>query len=408
MAEQSPRRVLQALLARLAMISCACVLALNLVACGGGAGDQAGEGNSAPAQTQESIVIKSSPDKYTWYVKSYVGMNAASVGYEAIDGFRHDAYGAGNLKVVFVAADGTYIDPGNEEQLKEYVVTGQSVEPNTEIKYTFEVDSEGEEYDYLVNFQTIDEIVLSVGKVGESENAPELTAIQASPDKYTHYVRDYVDRNLAECGYYSLSGNLSDAYGHGYVFFDVVVDDGAFIDPADEAALAGYMVTSQSVEPNTAIELTYSADSNGNEYSNLVSGQSIRSITLNVTKAPESGYPVGDVTDGNAAADTGVTESSAQTGAGSTGSGDTNAGDFRVVVDSYEDFMNEYVDFMVAYNNSGDTSSMLSEYADMMARYADMTERVNEVDEDELSADDLAYYTAALGRVGARLVEIGR
>ena len=70
--------------------------------------------------------------------------------------------------------------------------------------------------------------------------------------------------------------------------------------------------------------------------------------------------------------------------------------------------MNEYVDFMVAYNNSGDASSMLSEYADMMARYADMTERVDEVDEDELSADDLAYYTAALGRVGARLAEIGQ
>lgn len=301
MAGQRAHVVSQEPFARLAMIVGVCVLALTLVACGNGAGNQVTEDDSALAQTQESISIKPSPDKYTWYVKSYVGMNAASVGYEAIDGFRHDAYGAGNLKVVYVAADGTYIDPGNEEQLKEYVVTGQSVEPNTEIKYAFEVDGEGEEYDYLVNFQTINEIVLSVGKVGESGDAPELTAIQPSPNKYTHYVRDYVGRNLAECGYYSLSGNLTDSYGHGYVFFDVVADDGAFIDPADEATLAGYMVTSQSVEPNTAIELTYTTDSDGNEYSNLVSGQSIQSITLNVTKAPESGYPVGDGADENGA-----------------------------------------------------------------------------------------------------------
>ena len=408
MAEQRTLGVLRTLLARSAMIACACVLALALAACSNGAGNQAAENDSAPVQTQGSITITPSPDKYTWYVKSYVGMNAASVGYEAIDGFRHDAYEAGNLKVIYVAEDGTYIDPGNEDQLKEYVVTGQSVEPNTEIKYTFEVDSEGEEYDNLVNFQTIDEIVLSVGKVGGAGDAPELTAIQASPDKYTHYVRDYVGRNLAECGYHSLSGNLADAYGHGYVFFDIVADDGAFIDPADEVALAGYMVTAQSVEPNTAIELTYSTDSDGNEYDNLVGDQSIRTITLNVTRAPESGYPVGGAASEGETATTGGAGPSAQTGTGSTGSSDAGATDFRAFVDSYEDFMNEYVDFMVAYNNSGDTSSMLSEYADMMSRYADMTERVNDVDEDELSADDLAYYTAALGRVSARLVEIGQ
>lgn len=272
-----------------------CALVLALAACSGEASVQAEGDSSTTVQTQqESVIINPSPDKYTWYIKNYVGMNAASVGYEAFDGFRHDAYGAGNIKIVYVSGDGAYINPGNEEQLKEYVVTGQNVAPNTEMKYTFEVDSEGEEYDSLVNFQTIDEVVLSVGKVGDSGSGSELTTIQASPDKYTHYVRDYVGRNLAECGYYSLSGKLADAYGHGYVFFDIVTDDGSYVDPEDEAALAGYMVTSQSVEPNTAIQLTYTTDSDGNEYSNLVSGQSLESITLNVTKAPDSGFPVGE------------------------------------------------------------------------------------------------------------------
>ncbi len=395
---------------RAASVLSACALAFALGACGGGgAGSRAAEGDPAPVQTQEVVSIKPSPDKYTWYVKSYVGMNAASIGYAAIDGFRHDAYGAGNLKVIYVAANGTYIDPGNEEQLKEYVVTGQSISPNTEIKYTFEVDSEREEYDNLVNFQTIDEIVLSVGKAGEVGDTPELTTIQSSPDKYTHYVRDYVGRNLAECGYYSLSGSLADAYGHGYVLFDIVADDGTFIDPEDETSLAEYMVTSQSVEPNTAIKLTYSTDSDGKEYSNLVRNQSVRSITLSVTKAPESGYPAGDSAGENEAGG-GAREAPdalVKKNVSETVFINVGAGDFREFVDSYENFMNEYADFMVAYSNAGETSSMLSEYVDMMTRYGDMTERANAIDEGSFSASDLAYYTEALGRVTARLSEIG-
>lgn len=288
----------------------ACVVAmaaaLSLGACGGtgttspSTDSPAQESSGVSAETepeeeveQPAITITPSPDKYTWYIKNYVGMNAATVGYEALDGFRHDYYGDGNIKVIYVADDGTYVDPGNEEQLKEYVVTGQNLEPNTEMKYTYEVDSEGEEYSNLVNFQTIDEIVLAVSKVGSSTGDPGLTAIEPSADKYRHYVRDYVGRNLAECGYYSLAGNLTDAYGHGYITFDVVPDDGAFIDFEDKAQLASYMVTGQSVSPNTVIQMTYMTDSDGKEYSNLIGSQTLESITLNVTKAPESGYPIG-------------------------------------------------------------------------------------------------------------------
>lgn len=289
----------------------ACVVAmaaaLSLGACGGtgttspSTDSPAQESSGVSAETepeeeveQPAITITPSPDKYTWYIKNYVGMNAATVGYEALDGFRHDYYGDGNIRVIYVADDGTYVDPGNEEQLKEYVVTGQNLEPNTEMKYTYEVDSEGEEYSNLVNFQTIDEIVLAVSKVGSSTGDPGLTAIEPSADKYRHYVRDYVGRNLAECGYYSLAGNLTDAYGHGYITFDVVPDDGAFIDFEDKAQLASYMVTGQSVSPNTVIQMTYMTDSDGKEYSNLIGSQTLESITLNVTKAPESGYPIGE------------------------------------------------------------------------------------------------------------------
>ena len=278
-------------------LALAAAMSVTLVACGGAGASSGDQGATQQQEDQQpsSVEIKQSPDKYTWYLKQYVGMNAASVGYESMDGFRRDAYGAGALKIVFVADDGTYIDPGNEEQLKNYVVTGQSLDPNTEIKYTFEVDSNGEEYDSLVNSQSIDEVVLAVNKVGEdSSGSAKLTSINPSPDKYTHYVRDYVGRNLAECGYYSLSGNLTDAYGHGYIFLDIVADDGSYIDPEDTAQLAEYMVAEQSVAPNTEITFTYTTDSEGNEYSNLVSQQSLKSMTLRVTKAPSPEYPVGE------------------------------------------------------------------------------------------------------------------
>ena len=385
-------------------IMLAVALTLSSAACSGSPSER--DDGAANAQVPTTAITQS-PDKYTWYIKDYVGMNAASVGYEAIDGFRHDAYGNGNIKLIYVAADGTYIDPGNEEQLKGYVVTGQNVEPNTEMKYEYEMDSEGEEYDNLVSFQTIDEVVLSVSKVGEDGEVDiALTEVKPSPDRYTHYVRDYVGRNLAECGYYSLSGRLTDAYGHGYIFFDIVADDGTFIDPGDEAQLAGYMVTSQSVEPNTAIQMTYSTNSDGVEYSNLIDSQSIESITLNVTKAPESGYSIGDDAEAPEGAETDTADE--VSGSGAASSSGSSSTDFRTLMDNYESFMNEYVDFMVAYNNSGDTSAMFSEYADMMARYADMAEQIDDIDEDSLSADDYAYYTEVMGRVAARLAEVGQ
>lgn len=386
-------------------VLCAVASVLLVAACGGapatGGGDstvQQGGGNAT--------TIKQSPDKYTWYIKDYTGMNAASVGYEALDGFRHDRYGHGNLKVIFVANDGTYVDPGNEEQLKEYVVTGQNLDPNTELKYGYEVNSEGEEYDNLVNFQSYDEVVLSVSKAGSSESAPDFTKIQPAPDKYTCYVRDYVGRNLAECGYYSLGGNLTDAYGHGYIVFDIVADDGSYIDPEDTALLASYMVTSQSVEPNTEIVLTYMVDGDGNEYSNLIDTQSLERITLNVTKAPDSGYPVGDDAEADEAADSGKEKDAEAPEAPAAPEAAAGEGDIRAFLDSYEAFMNEYVDFMIKYADSDNPVEMLADYTDIMARYADMVAEFDAINTEDLSADDYAYYIEVVGRVTARLAEI--
>ena len=271
------------------MLVCSIALALALSGCGNSAvstsasttGEAAAQSSSA--SQGQTVTIKQSPDKYTWYVKNYVGMNANAIGYTALNGQRMDQYGSGYIKIVFVTKDGTHIKLDDEESLKQYKVSAQSVEPNTEIKYTFQTNSEGEEYDNLIDHQNLEEIVLSMDKVGENGSTVDNTAITLSPDKYTEYVRDYVGRNLADCGYVSMGGFYVDSYGAGYVKFNIVTDDGSAVDLENEDSLANYVVTSQDVEANTAITIELSKDSEGNEYSNLVDHQSIENITLYVS-----------------------------------------------------------------------------------------------------------------------------
>ncbi len=263
-------------------------LALTLGACGSStSGNYGSSTSSTSAQEQTAnaaVTIKQSPDKYTWYMKNYVGMNAAAVGYTSISGQRMDRYGAGYIKVVYVAKDGRYLEIEDDDVLKGYKVSAQSYEPNTEIKYTFQVDSDGKEYDNLLDFQNIEEIVLAVDKLGESGNSSDTTKIEVAPDKYTTYVRDYVGRNLRDCGYVSLAGNLADGYGASYVTFNLVTDDGAYIDLEDEESLGNYKVTGQDVEPNTPINLTFATDSDGKEYSNLVQNKTLETISLYLTE----------------------------------------------------------------------------------------------------------------------------
>ena len=231
----------------------------------------------------DSVTIKQSPDKYTWYIKNYVGKNCASFGYTSLGGKRMDHYGAGYIELVLVTPDGAYIDIETDDDLKQYVVTAQNLAPNTELKYTFDKDSDGNEYDNLISWQSCEEIVLCVKKIGTSEEtALGLTAINPSPNKYTWYIRDYTGRNLASCGYLAISGKRMDHYGAGYIRFVITSDDGTFIDPQDTELLKNYVVTGQSVAPNTELTYVFDTDSDGNEYDSLIHSQNIEEIELTV------------------------------------------------------------------------------------------------------------------------------
>ena len=262
-----------------------------LVGCGsqvsssGDSGDEASNNTQTETETKtDPVTIKGSPDKYTWYVKDYYGLNAAACGYTSLSEDRYDRYGAAAIQLRFITVDGTHVDPKNEDDLKQYVVCCQNTPPNTEIKIEFDKDSEGEEYDNLTSFVSIQEILLGVKEVGSADVDIPFTEIPSSADKHTASVRDYVGRNLADCGYLALDGQLHDRYNAATVKLNIVASDGAFVDPGDEEQLKQYKVVSQSVAPCEAITMVYQKDDDGNEYSNLVSEQNIQSIDLRVER----------------------------------------------------------------------------------------------------------------------------
>ena len=241
------------------------------------------------------VAVKASPDKYTWYVQDYVGRNAAGFGYTSMGGDRLEKYGAGYLEFIFVTEDGSFIDIEDETQLRQYVVTGQNIAPNTEMKYVYTKDSQGREYSNLIDFQSVRLIDLTVrrtdGVLLGDPVAFELIPITPSPDKYTQYIRNYVGKNTASFGYTSLGGDRRDEYGQATVKINFVADDGAYLDPKNTDLLKQYVVTAQDIAPNSQMRLTYMKNSRGEEYSNLIDSQTYESITLYVRRlqlsAPE-------------------------------------------------------------------------------------------------------------------------
>lgn len=99
-----------------------------------------------------------------------------------------------------------YIDIEDESLLQQYIVTGQNLAPNTEMKYIFRTDSKGNEYSNLIDFQSQRLIDLTVrridGTLAGDPIAFELIPINPAPDKYTCYIRNYVGKNVLSFGYH--------------------------------------------------------------------------------------------------------------------------------------------------------------------------------------------------------------
>ena len=395
---------------KLSVILLGAVMALTLVACGNSHTGEVSESQTSIEAVDDTIAeintsaINISPDKYTWYIKNYVGRNCASIGYTAMNGKRMDRYGESVVELVFVTQDGSYIDIESEDVLKEYSVIKQNIEPNTVLKLVFDKDSKGNEYDSLVESQSIEEVVLCVKKNGSKQQKDiELTAIKLSPDKYTWYIADYVGRNLANCGYTSMGGDLMHKYGEGVVKLSIVADDGSFVDPNDFESLRNYVVTGQSLAPNTELKLVFDKNSNGVEYDRLVESQNIEEIELYVKRITSEALTTKSVTEITTEATTAPTTTKPTTPENEN----ALSADFKAAMDSYEEFMDEYVAFMKKYESNPSDISLIMDYATYMSKYADAMQDFEEWEDEDMNDAELAYYIDVQARVSKKLLEVG-
>ena len=381
------------------------VMLFSLTACGGEQSpvqdmDSSSIVNEEPSANMQSsnVEIKTSPDKYTWYIKNYVGKNMASIGYTSMGGDRMDTYGNAYVRLALVSTNGDYVDIENEEVLRNWVVVAQNILPNTELKLSYQLDSDGNEYDNLISHQSIEEILLAVAPVGETTDIPALTTINTFPDRYTAYIYDYVGRTLAQCGYVSMAGKLMQQYGSAYVHLAVYAEDGSYVDIQNADSLKNYVVTRQSIAPNTELKMVYSKDSDGNEYDNLIDTQNIEEIELYVvlvnsytTQPDEADDPID-----NTIVETEGTEDLV----------DGMRPEFKEAMDAYEAFYDEYCSFMAKYNENPSDMTLLLKYGEMLTKAVEMDEAFGEWDETELNAEELKYYIEVNNRVMQKLVDV--
>ena len=80
--------------------------------------------------------------------------------------------------------------------------------------------------------------------------------------------------------------------------------------------------------------------------------------------------------------------------------------DFVAAMDSYEAFYDEYVAFMKKYAENPSDLTLLADYASFMSRLTEMDEAFDQWEDQDLSAEELAYYVEVNARIQQKLLEV--
>ena len=81
---------------------------------------------------------------------------------------------------------------------------------------------------------------------------------------------------------------------------------------------------------------------------------------------------------------------------------------FKAAMDEYEAFFDSYVEFMEKYTDAdpADSLSMMTDYAKYMQDYTEAMEALEKIKDDEdLSNEELVYYTEVMGRINTKLAK---
>lgn len=82
--------------------------------------------------------------------------------------------------------------------------------------------------------------------------------------------------------------------------------------------------------------------------------------------------------------------------------------ELKAALDDYERFMDKYAAFMKKYNSDPNNAvNMMVEYADMVAQYAQYVEKIDvyERKKNEMSKEDLKYFTDVINRVEKKMID---
>lgn len=80
--------------------------------------------------------------------------------------------------------------------------------------------------------------------------------------------------------------------------------------------------------------------------------------------------------------------------------------DFKAAMDSYEAFMDEYIAFLKKYNSNPSDPDLLSDYTAYMSKYADFVKDFENWEDEDMNADETAYYLEVQSRVTQKLLEV--
>ena len=80
--------------------------------------------------------------------------------------------------------------------------------------------------------------------------------------------------------------------------------------------------------------------------------------------------------------------------------------DFKAAMDSYEEFMDEYVAFMKKYSDNPSDLGLLADYAKFMSEYDDFVEDFEKWEDADLNTEETKYYIEVQSRVAQKLLEV--
>ena len=222
---------------------------------------------------------------HSYEIRNYIGKNVGAIG-KMYGKQLVDEYGDAEVNIVFFTEDGMLVLPDDDETKKNYVVVGQNINSGSKITVVNQRDSSGEIYDNLVDFQSVDEIILYIAPLNTTFE-PVVTEIKPTLDRHKYHIKDYVGRNAASFGKCYGSDRV-DSYNEAELKLVFSSEDGSYIDSSDLNVLKNYIIVSQDIAPNTELLLEYSKDSNGEEYDNLIDNQNYEEITFVVKELDSS------------------------------------------------------------------------------------------------------------------------